>query len=346
MHYLVSGAAGFIGAHFVTHVLSTEPDAHVTAIVTFRHSGVPERLTQCEKIQAAWDRLRIVHHDLRADLSAVALAQMVDAFGPVDHVVHFAAESHVDRSLTDPRPFIENNVAATLSMLEAARVLKPRSFVQISTDEVYGAAQGDYRHQEWDPIIPSNPYAASKAAQEAIAISYWRAYGVPVVITNTMNNYGERQHPEKYIPMVMRRVLRGECVPIHAVNGVVGSRFYLHARNHADAVLHLLQRYDSDHMTPRGVFMYPLHDRPLRANVVGEREVTNLELAEMIAGFIGRPLIYDLVDAHSSRPGHDLRYALSGFKTAQLGWTPPVSLEESLGRTVAWTLAHPEWLAL
>jgi dTDP-glucose 4,6-dehydratase len=224
-------------------------------------------------------------------------------------------------------------------------VVEPEIFIQISTDEVYGPAPDDYSHKEWDAFIPSNPYSASKAAQEAIAISYWRTYGMPVVITNTMNMIGEMQDSEKFVPMVIKRVLNGEVVTIHASSGPerrIGSRFYLHARNLADACMFLLRRGERA-MYSTGA------DRPDKWHVVGERELTNLEMAVLIQSCLsdefGRyvPLKVEYQDFHGTRPGHDLRYALDGTKIAEAGWTPPISLESSLRKTIRWTLENELW---
>lgn len=324
---LITGGAGCIGSHFCEAVQATT-DWHMHLICTFNHRGDKRRL-------AALDPKRYTLH--MHDLSQPIPLTMEKAIGSVEHIFHFAAESHVDRSLDDPVPFIRNNVDVTLNMLEYARENGPRLFFQISTDEVYGPAPDGTAHKEWDAILPSNPYSASKAAQEAIAISYWRSYGVPVVITNTMNNFCERQDVEKFVPKTLRAVLRGEKAIVHGSPGDIGSRFYMHARNHADALL-WLTKWEHNR--------YPIADRPSRFNIVGDREMNNLEMAQMIAKFAGKPLEYELVDAHSQRPGHDRRYALDGSLLHDMGWRAPVPFEESLERTIKWTMVHPEWLGL
>jgi dTDP-glucose 4,6-dehydratase len=332
---LLTGGGGFVGSHVLRHVL-TETSWHITCIDSFRHKGITDRIiTQTADLPLATQaRLTVFTHDLRAPISS----HLADAIGPIDYVLHLAAESHVDRSITDPRGFCENNLAVTLTMLEWARLVRPAKFIAVSTDEVFGPAAGDYAHSETDPHKPSNPYAASKAAAEDLCHAWWRTYGLPICVSNTMNIIGELQDSEKYVPMVLARVLAGECVPIHASadGSQIGSRFYLHARNQADALLHLLLNVD-----------FPAYgDGPMaRFNIVGEREISNLELAQMIAGFAGKRLKYELVDFHSSRPGHDLRYALDGGKIAATGWKAPVPLEDSLRKTVEWTMAHPQWLA-
>lgn len=330
---LVTGSAGFVGSHFVEHILA-KTDWKIVGLDSFRHRG------DATRVQRNMDpeRYRVIYHDLNAPISIRTFGEI----GKIDFIANFASESHVDRSIDDPVPFVQNNTNLILNMLEYARVAKPKAFIQISTDEVYGAALLGHDHREWETHLPSNPYAASKAAQEAIAISYWRTYGVPVVLTNTMNMIGERQDAEKFLPMLISRISRGQTVTIHGSPDRIGSRYYLHARNHADAILFLLQKSE-----PR---MY--EDRsdqivmPNRFNVVGNKEINNLVLAQMVADLIGKPLHYEWVDFHAARPGHDRRYALDGEKIAKMGWKAPLSLEESLKRTIQWTLSRPQWLEL
>lgn len=327
---LLSGAGGFVGSHTLRHILATT-DWRVVVIDSFRHKGTTDRITEQTK---GYDRSRVevITHDLRAPFSK----QLTHKLGKIDYIISMASESHVDRSIDEPRGFIENNVQLVLSLLEYARQNPVEKFLHVSTDEVYGPAPSGHNHTEGEPHKPSNPYSASKAAQEDICYAYWRTYEMPIIVTNTMNIIGELQDPEKYVPMVMQKVLRGETVSVHASpDGTIGSRYYLHARNQADALVYILQN-----ITPTS---YRDGDMS-RFNVVGEREVDNLELAQMIAGSIGKDLNYQLVDFHSSRPGHDLRYALDGTKLAEAGWKAPLPLEESLDSTVKWTLEHPEWL--
>lgn len=332
MRVMLTGAAGFLGSHCLRHLL-VNTDWDVVCPVSFTHKGLPERITTQVDQDEWWDRVTVVKCDLSSRINDTTAAR----FGDIDYIVNYAAESHVDRSIVDPATFIRNNVDVAINLLDYARLAKPKAFLQISTDEVYGPAPEGYAHKEWDAVIPSNPYSASKAAQEAIAISYWRTYEVPVIITNCMNLIGETQDPEKFIPMIMSKVLHGEVVPIHAAaDGTIGSRFYLHARNLADAILLLVRRGNISRYEAGAT-------RPDRWNIVGEREVSNLEMAQMVADSLGEPLRYELVDFHTSRPGHDLRYALDGSKLAATGWTMPVPLDASIKALVDWTRAHPEW---
>lgn len=333
---LLTGASGFMGSHTLRHLL-LNTDWEMVCPTTFRHKGLQDRIrVACDDIPDAYKRVKIIHNDFIAPVSPITAHE----FGKIDYVLNIASESHVDRSIEEPAPFIINNVSLICNLLDWARNHDSlEKFVQISTDEVYGPAPAGYAHREWeDQHLPSNPYSASKAAQEDIAFAYWRTYGVPLAITNTMNIIGETQDPEKFMPMVIKRVLSGEKMTIHASpTGEIGSRFYLHARNQADGLLHVLRQ---------NFPAYGEVDMPERWHIVGEREVNNLEMAQMIADAAGKTLNYELVDFHSSRPGHDLRYALDGNKMADTGWSLPIPLEESIRRTVEWTMKHPEWLTL
>jgi dTDP-glucose 4,6-dehydratase len=223
-------------------------------------------------------------------------------------------------------------------MMEFAREIKPEVFLQFSTDEVYGVAPQGVNHKEWATILPSNPYSASKACQEAIAISYWRTYGLPLIITNTMNLLGQTQDSEKYPAQLQRKITNGEEVVVHGTAESIGSRFYLHARNASDAVLFILKNL------PPTIYKENSTHVPDRYNIVGDIELNNLELAEMVAKILGKPLKYRFDDFHKNRPGHDRRYALDGSKLKNLGWKAPQSFEESLRQTIEWTKANPQWL--
>jgi dTDP-glucose 4,6-dehydratase len=330
---LLTGAGGFIGSHVLRHLL-TETEWDVVATDSFRHKGKTDRIVQATgDFPDRTSRLQVITHDLAAPISP----QMAARIGDVDFVIAMASESHVDRSIEDPAGFIRNNVGVILSTLDYARAVNPAHVIVISTDEVYGPVTGAHAHREWAPIIPSNPYAASKAAQEAIAISYWRTYGLPVTIVNCMNLIGETQDREKYLPKIIATVRDGGTLPVHGRPGDIGSRHYLHARNLADALLFILRdlpavRYSTGARWPN------------RYNIAGPDRVSNLTLAKMVADVIGKPLRYELTDFHTTRPGHDPHYGLDPAKLTGLGWKPPVPFSESLERTVLWTLSHPEWL--
>jgi len=330
----LSGVGGFIGAHILEAILN-DTNWKVVGIASWKHMGTPERIEEVLKSNPLWKhRVTIITHDLSSPIPR----RTQERIGHVDYIINAAAESHVDRSIEDPVPFIQNNVNVALNMLEFARICKPEVFIQVSTDEVYGVAPEGTNHPEWAPIVPSNPYSASKACQEAIAISYWRTYGVPVVITNTMNNFGEMQDPEKFMAKIIRFAASGEEIPVHGTEDKIGSRFYLHARNHADALLFLLGKKPTMYEDGK-------HTYPDRYNVVGDTELDNLEVVERISEVMPEYEInYRFVDFHSTRPGHDHRYALDGTKLKKAGWKAPVPFKVSLSRYVKWTLKNPIWL--
>lgn len=353
---LVSGCGGFAGHHFLEHVLiNTGWD--VVATDSFRHKGKTDRISEVFRshddfaAKRPWwsERTSILTHDLTAPFSE----QAIDSMGEIDYIVAYASESHVDRSITDPVPFCRNNHDVALNTLELARRVKPKALVWISTDEVYGPVEADdfKGHKEWAPILPSNPYAASKAAQEALAISYWRTYGVPLILVNCMNMIGERQDPEKFVPLVLKKVLAGEAVTIHGTPGHIGTRHYLHARNLADAILFILEKQAvaafPSHLTAtywRHGIPNRIAQQPDRYNVATPDRVNNLEMAVKIARYAGKSLKYEFEDFHSTRPGHDAHYGLDPSKLNALGWTPPVLLGDSVRKTIEWTIKNPSWL--
>lgn len=329
---LLTGASGFFGSHLLRHILM-RTDWEVVCIVSWKHKGTPERVENAWKDQDK-DRVTIIRHDLEAPLTEITKKRL----GKIDYILNIASNSHVDRSITDPVPFVTGNVQLVLTMLELARELKPELFLQFSTDEVYSAAPKGVYYKEWSTILPSNPYSASKAAQEAIAISYWRTYDVPLIITNTINLFGQTQDSEKYIAQLIRKVNAGEVVTIHGREGDIGSRFYLHARNAADAILFIVNNLPPQHYKEDEVL------RPDRYNIVSDLEMDNLTLAQAVARIMGKELKYELQDFHKSRSGHDRRYSLDSGKLKELGWKAPTDFEESLKSTIDWTLAHPNWL--
>lgn len=335
MKALLTGAGGSIGVHFIAHIMH-RTDWDLIGIDSFRHKGEFDRIAEVCSQHPDWlARIDILRHDLTAPFSERQLRRLAN----VDYILHLASLSDVQASIDDPVTTIRNNVDITLNTLELARRIRPKVFLQFSTDEVYGPAASDQAHMEWEPLLPSNPYAASKAAQEAICISYWRSYSVPLIITNTMNNVGEMQQPSKFPVIVQKKLMAGEEVDIHAASdGQIGTRYYLHSRNAADAVLFILQN-----TTP--YLHKPGHiDRPDRYNIVGEQQLSNLELALLIAELSSRDLKYQLVDFHANQPGHDLHYGLDGSKLEEMGWKPPVNFEDSMRRVIEWQTEHQDWL--
>lgn len=266
-------------------------------------------------------------HDLRAVFNDQLLSQL----GEHDLILHLAAATHVDRSIENPMEFVMDNVVATCNILDFALRVGCRKFVQFSTDEVFGPAPAGVLYKEDDRYRSGNPYAATKAGAEELAISFQNTYRVPVIVTHTMNVIGERQHPEKFVPMVIAKVSRHEKVFIHSNSAKTkaGSRFYIDAQDVAGAVMKLCD--------------YGVVGE--KYNIVGQREVDNLEMAQIIANAVGKPLLYEMVDFHSSRPGHDLRYGLDGAKMLAIGWKPSLPVDMSIGRIVNFTLENHQWMA-
>ena len=341
MRVLLTGAGGFVGHHTLSHLLKTT-DYHFTVTDSFRHRGNSARLRSVfDEVESARDRVKVVTHDLTTPIDLVTSRE----FGDIKIIISMASESHVDRSIEKPRSFIENNTSLILTLLDYSRQLQNiQLFLQISTDEVYGPAPGGILHKEWDPYFPSNPYSASKAAQESICYSYWRTFGVPMVLTNTMNIVGERQDTEKFIPMIISNLINNKPIPVHARKildkWVSGSRFYLHARNQADALRYIM-------FNKQNLLLNYTDDTSVleKFHVVGEKEVSNEDMVNLLAKFIGTSPKIEFTDFHTSRPGHDLRYALDGGRLKNFGWVPPVPLEDSLHKTVKWYLNNKNWIA-
>lgn len=332
---LLTGIGGAIGVHMLAHIMENT-DWEVIGVDSFNHLGYFDRIVEVTKDNPNWlGRFKIVRHDLTAPFTA----RETEAMEKVDYIINLASLSDVSGSIDNPVPFVRNNVELMLTVLELSRVLLPEVFLHFSTDEVYGPAPKDGGHKEWDTILPSNPYSASKAAQEAIAIAWWRSYEVPLIITNTMNNFGEMQGATKYPAMIQSKITKGEPVTVHAASdGTIGTRYYIHSRNTADAVLFILNNV-------KPVIHKAGHiDKPERINIVGDKQVSNLDLAVTIADLMGEELDYTFIDFHSKQPGHDLHYGLDGSKLKKLGWKSPTSFEDSLKRTIEWQKEHKEWM--
>ncbi len=332
---LITGGNGFVAHHLIEHLLKNT-DWDITTLDRLSNPNIHgyDKLRDIK----AFDSKRISHfqHDLNQPIGEGLAVEL----GKFEYILHVAAASHVDNSIKDPVPFVKNNVNSVLTMLEYTRKHPVKKFLYFSTDEVYGTAPEGVNYKEGDRYNPGNPYSASKAAAECICYAYSNTYKVPIVITNGMNILGERQDPEKFLPLVMNKVLDGEVVSIHSNKDKTqaGLRHYIHARNVADAILFVLEKTDE--------LLDNLDSSKGKFHIVGEKELDNLELAKLIAKCVGKDLEYCMVDFHSQRPGHDLRYAMSGAKLAKLGWAPPKTIEESIKNIVDWTLKEENvhWL--
>ena len=333
---IISGISGSIGCHFLAHVMH-HTDWDVVGIASFRHKGWSDRVVEVMKEHIDWPpRLTMLIHDLIGPFSEMTKKKL----GKIDYIINLASLSDVEASIHDPVTFIQNNVWSTLNLLEYAREVKPEAFVQFSTDEVFGPTDGkNDGYREWDAQVPSNPYAGSKSAQESIAISYWRTYGVPLIITHTMNNWGQMQSASKYPVIVQKKIMANEEIEIHGDDEGIGSRSYIHSRNTADAVLFILKNTKPYLHQPGKV------DKPDCYNIAGDKQVDNLELAQMIAKLMGKELKYKIVNFHHTRMGHDKHYGLNDDKLKALGWKPPVSFEEGLRTTIEWQLENPDWIS-
>ena len=310
---LVTGGAGFIGSNFVHYAVDAHADWRVTTLDKLTYAGRRENLQELD----GHPRHRFVHGDV-AD-PAVAAPLVRDA----DVVVHFAAETHVDRSLMSAGQFIQTDVYGTFVLLEAARrAPRLRRFVQISTDEVYGSVP-EGASRETDELRPRNPYAASKAGADRLAYSFWTSYQVPVVITRASNNYGRRQYPEKVIPLFITNAIDNRPLPLYGDG--LNVRDWLHVDDHCRALDLLIERGELGETY----------------NVGGGNEVTNLDLTHRILERLDRPA--SLIQPVEDRPGHDRRYCLDTTKLRALGWAPRVAFDRGLRAAVDWYVSNESW---
>lgn len=310
---LVTGGAGFIGSNFVRHALAAHPDWQITTLDKLTYAG------RLETLHDVMDHPR--HCFVRGDVTDSQLATPLVTRAEI--VVHFAAETHVDRSIQGAGEFIQTDVFGTFVLLEAARQApRLKRFIQISTDEVYGSVP-EGASRETDELKPRNPYAASKTGADRLAYSYWATYGVPVTITRASNNYGPYQFPEKVIPLFITNALDHLAVPLYGDG--LNVRDWLHVGDHCRALDVVLER-------GRAGEVY---------NVGGGNEVPNLDLTKRILGLLGRP--ESLIQPVTDRPGHDRRYCLDTAKLRALGWAPTVPFADGLAETVAWYSANEWW---
>jgi len=323
---IVTGGAGFIGSNFIRYVVSFSPDVRIVNYDKLTYAGNLGNLTGIEEGQ----RYRFVRGDI-SDPAAVARVFVEEKpWG----VVNFAAESHVDRSILDATPFVDTNVKGTHVLLETARRYPVERFVQISTDEVYGALGADGVFTEESPLRPNSPYAACKAAADLIALAYAKTYELPVVITRSSNNYGPYQFPEKLIPLMIRNALNGKELPVYGEGKQV--RDWLYVEDNCRAVELVLHKGRSGEVY----------------NIGGNCEKPNIEVVELICEILAQRLgenryLKELITFIKDPRGaaHDFRYALDCSKIkGELGWEPRMNFEEGLRRTVEWYLANQVWV--
>jgi len=313
---LVTGGMGFIGSNFILRMLEERPSVRIVNLDALTYAGHPGNLVSVR----SHPRYRFV----RGSITDAELVGRIMEEEDIEVVVHFAAESHVDRSILRPREFVDTNVGGTFVLLEAARQRGVRKFVHISTDEVYGSIEGTGKFTEDSPIRPNSPYSASKAASDLLVRAWFRTYRMPVVITRCSNNYGPRQFPEKMIPNFILRALRDEPLPVYGDGLHV--RDWLHVDDHCRAIAAVVDRG-----VPGEVY-----------NVGGHGEMANIEVARLILRELGKP--ESLIDHVADRPGHDRRYAIDAGKISRtLGWKPTVPFPEGLSATVRWYLENEEW---
>ncbi len=315
MKLLVTGGAGFIGSCFIRYMLGKYPDYKIINLDALTYAGNLESLDDIKDNPN--------YRFVRGNICNFELVSMI--MENVDAVINFAAESHVDRSITGPEIFVETNIKGTLNLLQCAKQSNVPRYIQISTDEVYGTLGETGYFTEDTPLAPNSPYSASKASADLLVRSYFETYKMPVIITRCSNNYGPYQYPEKLIPFFISLLLRGEKVPVYGDG--LNVRDWLYVYDHCsaiDAVLH----------NGRVGEVY---------NIGGNNEKSNLEITRLILNALDKG--EDSIRFVDDRPGHDRRYAMCSDKIQnELGWHPSVTFEEGLNNTIDWYLHNQEWL--
>lgn len=314
---LVTGGAGFIGGNFVQYMVDKYPNHNIYNLDLLTYAG---DLTKHSAIES-----RENYYFIKADIADRMTIMSLFEKEKFNYVVHFAAESHVDRSITDPEIFVQTNVLGTQVLLNAAKQIGVTKFVHVSTDEVYGELDFDPStfFTEETPLQPNSPYSASKASSDLLVRAYHETYGLPINITRCSNNYGPYHFPEKLIPLTISRVLNDQKVPVYGDGKNI--RDWLHVLDHCAAIdLVLHEGVDGE--------VY---------NVGGHNERTNLEVVQTIIRILGKT--EDLIDYVKDRPGHDKRYAIDPTKLEQLGWKPAYTFETGISQTIQWYLDNKEW---
>lgn len=335
MNLLITGGAGFIGHHIIEYFLDNT-DYNIVSLDRLDFSGNLNRINEIVKNRSDKHRIKIVHHDLRSPISS----QISDMIGDINIILHVGAASHVTRSIQYPMEFVENNVVGTVNVLEYARTLKNLNrMIYFSTDEVFGPAVSGYSFKEYDRFNPTNPYSASKAAGEVMCVAYQNTYNLPIYITHTMNVYGERQNPEKFIPMVLKKIVNKEKITIHydSVTQKIGSRCYLHAKDVASALFFILN-------LPEIKVTYIYGGKCPKFNIAADKQYDNLEIIKIISKGLDIEVPYELVDPNIDRPGHDFSYDIDGNYLRSFGWYPSMTVEERLPLVSQWYLNNQNWL--
>ncbi|CAM4274650.1 dTDP-glucose 4,6-dehydratase [Paenibacillus alkaliterrae] len=312
---LVTGGMGFIGSNFLHYWKRQHPQDSAINVDLLTYAGNPDNVAELEG--------KAGYQFVQGNIGDTPLMDQLMEQG-IDAVVHFAAESHVDRSIRDPSGFVVTNVLGTQRLLESARKHQVKKFVHVSTDEVYGTLGSEGVFTETTPLAPNSPYSASKAGSDLLVRAYYETYGFPAVITRCSNNYGPRQFPEKLIPLIITRAIHNESIPIYGDG--MNVRDWLYVDDHCSAIERVIENGE-----PGEVY-----------NVGGQNERTNLEVVQSILQQLGKPT--DLIHFVDDRPGHDRRYAIDAAKIQkELGWMPRYSFETGIKKTIEWYLQHPEW---
>ena len=314
MHLLVTGGAGFIASNFILYLLEKEKDIRITNLDSLTYAGNIDNL----KSIASDKRYTFIKGDITSP------SDVENAMQKVDTVVHFAAESHVDKSITGPTVFVKTNVLGTQVLLEAARHNGIKRFLQVSTDEVYGSLGSTGLFREDTPLAPNSPYSASKVGADVLVRSYFHTFGMPVLITRCSNNYGPLQFPEKLIPLLITNLIDGLKIPIYGKGQNV--RDWLHVCDHCEAIWTVLTKGKEGEVY----------------NIGGYNEWKNIDIARKILELMGKDEAS--IEYVTDRPGHDLRYAIDASKIAQeLGWKPRYTFEEGIEETVEWYKKNESW---
>ncbi len=317
MKFLVTGGAGFIGSCFVRMIIGERAGDSVINLDKLTYSGNLENLAEVDGNPR--------YSFVQGDICDAALVSALVRDEKPDMIVHFAAESHVDRSILSPEPVFQTNLRGTFTLLEAARIHRVSRFVHVSTDEVYGSIEAPAEADETFPLRPSSPYSASKAGSDLLALSYFTTYKTPVVVTRASNNYGPYQFPEKLIPLMISNAMENVPLPVYGDGQQI--RDWLYVEDHC-----------------RGILSVALEGREGEIyNIGGNRSLANLEVVRKILAATGRP--ETLIRYVTDRPGHDRRYALSsGMIMRETGWSPQTSFEDGLAATIQWYRDHTGWL--